>query len=346
VALPHGFEPAALASGPGESVIVVADGGADGRRVPRAVRLDGGAATELRVAPASYYGRRTVWHGLATAGDTVYAFGGRSGGAHGSTRWTTWAGTAEAPGLLREDVQTFETFGGPAAGGLSAVVAPPNGPPLLLGSRVGDGGSGLDVALWHYRDRRWIRRPSAGTSLAATPDQQPAAHGMTTRGAGLVIAGSVTTFADGVRTRPAVWTSPGTDGPWTQQMLPAAKDQLGEAQAAACDRDGSCLVTGYVGDRLAAWAVSVAGDVSSVAVPDVATDGAPALLAHRDAEGWAIAVPDASSGRSRVLVQDGARWRELDGPPGTVSGFVVADGSMWLSTGAADAAGLWRAPAS
>lgn len=341
VGLPPGFEPSLLAPGPGDAALVAADG--SGRRGPRLLEVDGGSTTEVPVTPASYYGRRSAWRGIATAGRRVYAFGGRSGGAHGNVRWTAWSGTLGPSGRLAEDVQDFETFGGPEAGGLSQIVAPAAGPALLLGSRVSASGAGLDIAVWAYDEGRWVRRPSTGTPLAAGDDQQPSASAITRRGDGLLIAGSITSFGDGVHTRPAIWTAPGSAGPWTPTVLPAPDDEVAGAASAACEPDGSCLVAGYAGERLAAWTVSATGSVVGIGLPDVPVGPAPATIGSYDGAGLAAVTVADPDGGSHVLVDGGSGWRELEVPSGTLTGFAVTERALWLATASPAGARLWTA---
>ncbi|WP_051549348.1 hypothetical protein [Nocardioides sp. URHA0032] len=339
VRLPRGFRPALLAAGPGDTVLVASDGHVSGRPGPRLLDVDGGDVHELPVSPASYYGRRVVWHGIAAADERLFAIGGRSGGAHGMTRWTAWSGSA--PDGLREDVQDFETFGGPSSGGIVGIVTPAGGPPLLVGSRVSDEGSGLDVAIWEYGDRTWLRRPSSGP-LAASDGAQPAAHGASVRGRGVVIAGSVTTFRDGVRTRPAIWTSPTDDGPWTRTLLPADGDDPAEAGSVACDPEGGCLIGGYAGDHLAAWRLSASGGVTVAGPPAVPAGPAPVRVATSHAAGrFAVAVSDPAGG-GQVLVEESGRWTRLGLPSAAVISVAQTTDSLWLVAACPDGACLWR----
>jgi len=345
VQLPAGFEPSLLAPGPGGRLVVAADGDADGRQAPRVLEVSGTEVTPVPVRPAGFYGRRTVWRGFATAGRAVYAFGGRSGGAHGNTRWTAWSGTVGPHSHLAEDVQDFETFGGPAAGGLSALVAPAGRPPILLGSRVSEAGSGLDVALWDLADGRWLRRPSTGTPLAAGDDQQPSAHALALRGDGLLVAGAITSFGDGVRTQAAVWTAPTTDGPWTSLPLPGDHDGASAAESATCAADGGCLVAGYAGDRLAAWTVPADGTATALDLPDVPAGPAPVRIELSSGEGRDALTVLAPDGTGRLLVRTGDTWQEASGPDGALDGCALAAGSLWCLTGSATDARLWRTTA-
>ncbi len=85
------------------------------------------------------------------------------------------------------------------------------------------------------------------------------ARGATSDRAGLLVVGSVTLLGDGsVTQRPAVWRSPGPDGPWTRTDLPG-DGALGEAHAAACDATGRCTVVGEVDGALRGWALGADG---------------------------------------------------------------------------------------
>jgi hypothetical protein len=254
--LPDGTAPSVLAAGPQDSLLVGQDGDPTGQPSPRLFRVTTGSLQEVPVRATSFYGRRAVWGGLTADGQTLYAFGGRSGGAHGNIRWTVWSGRSR----LAEDVQTFETFGGPTAGGLSAIAVTRGGDPVLVGSHVGARGSGLDLALWDRVGRRWVRRDSSDTALAADEDGQPSVHGMVRQGRGLLVVGSVTDLGgEKPRTLPAAWTSPAPRGRWTRHVLPGAGQPVAEAYGAACDRRGTCLVTGTDGGRLAGWRITAVG---------------------------------------------------------------------------------------
>jgi hypothetical protein len=345
--LPAGAAPSLLAAGPAGSLLVAQDGDPSGEPTPRLYRLTTERVRDVPVRVTSYYGRRAVWGGLAAAGRRVYAFGGRSGGAHGNTRWTVWSGSWSGSGSgLAEEAQTFETFGGPKAGGLSAIAVPRGGGPVLVGSHVSAQGSGLDIAVWDHVGRTWVRRDSSGTALTADDDGQPAAHGMVPQGRGLLVVGSLTDVSGPKpRTVPAAWTSPGPRGPWTRHLLPAAGAPVAEAYAAACDRRGSCLIVGTDGGRLAGWRISAAGRVTSAQLPRLEVDPAHVLAACPGAGGCAVAVTTTAYGApSRVLLGRGDHWIEAVGPPGVVTGWAAADGALWAVTTGPSGHALWSAP--
>jgi hypothetical protein len=338
--LPKGFDPSLITPAPNDSLLVSADGSPDGRRPPRLIAFHQGFFVPLTVVPTTYYGSRAAWRALATRGEEVFALGGRSGGAHGNTRWTAWSG---ARGSVREQPQLFETFGGPDAGGLAAVVVPDAGPPVIVGSRVAPDHSGLDIALWDDVGSRWVRRSSAGTALAASADQQPTVGGATRRRDGMLITGAITQVVGGrPRLVPAVWTAPTFAGPWTRTELPTPAPGVAEAQSATCDPDGSCLVVGYAEDHLALWRLSPSGEPSPVSVPKVAAGPDQTVLAPVGADGrHAIAVSAAEEGRSTVLLENAQGWRVVAGPPGAVTGFAEQDGTLWIVAATGSTTALW-----
>ena len=115
----------------------------DDTAAPGLVRLQGSTTTVLAVTPASGYGPEARWLSIAVddGGDLV-AVGGARGGAHANVRWTVWRGSTESG--LREEEQTFDTFGGWGAGDLVGAVAAPSGPAIVgsWGSRAGWPGRG------------------------------------------------------------------------------------------------------------------------------------------------------------------------------------------------------------
>ena len=312
VELPAGTAPSLLVPGPEGSLLVAIDAAADGSPGPRLLRVADGRVDQVPVRASTYYGQRTLWRGLVAYDGRLVAFGGRSGGAHGNPRWTTWSGR----GALREDPQPFTTFGGTRGGSLTGVVATPGGP-VLVGSRVSEDVPGLDVVLWDLVGRRWTQRSSAGTALAADAETQPSAHAATSGPGGVVVAGSLT---GGSRTRPVVWL-----GAERRVDLPAGDAVVAEADAVACD--GDCLVPGVADGRLVGWWVAPDGTVRPARLPAVRAEGALVAL-----DGSAVV----AAGR-QVLVEDGDGWTRTTAP-GPVTGVAVTGAARWVAT----ARGLWR----
>ena len=140
------------------------------------------------------------------------------------------------------------------------------------------------------------------------------ARGATSDRDGVLVTGSVTLLGDGsVTQRPAVWRSPGPDGPWTRTDLPG-EGSLGEAHAAACDDTGRCTVVGAVDGTLRGWTVGADGSVSALGLPGLAV-GEHDLLVAPLLDGGEPTVVLASGGLLRVLTVGGDGIREATGPP-------------------------------
>ena len=341
VEVPAGFAPSVLAPEPSGGLLVGSDGAGGGGHPPRLAVLHAGAGfVEVPVDATTYYGARARWTGVV-AGDRVYGLGGRSGGAHANVRWTAWSGTRTA---LREDPQTFETFGGVRAGGLESLVLAGDAP-VVVGSWTSDAG-GLEVATWTFHGRRWVRQPSTGTALASSEDRQASVRGAAARGPrGVLVLGAATVFGHGeVRMGASAWAASAPEGPWTRVDLPAPEGTaIAEAHAATCDQDGSCLVTGVIDGRLALWTLTSAGTPSLVAhaprpaLPSGATVPAPVRVGPT----WFVLVPGDAGRPAELLVGDGGTWAEAPAPDGVVRGFAAAGGRLYVTTAADGRSSLW-----
>jgi hypothetical protein len=220
---------------------------------------------------------------------------------------------------VRELPQPFATFGGWGAGALVSLVQTPSAP-VIVGSWE-SGGAGLDIALWHPKGERWVRAPSAGTSLASTATALVSARGATAAGDGVLVVGSVTLLGNEVRQRAAVWWSPGPDAKFSRTELPA-DGSLAEAHAASCSGTGRCAVVGVVDGRLRGWWVGAHGAVSPMGLPALAVGEHDLLCA-----------PLLSSGEASVLLASGGVLQVL-----TVSGGGSAGGSEGASGGGGESA--------
>jgi hypothetical protein len=100
------------------------------------------AARRVPLHPNSPYAKVADLASLAARGDEVVAIGAAHGGAHANFRWTVWAGSTQR---LDDYPQTFETFGGQSAGGLSNIVFTSDGP-VIAGTWAAKEGGGLDTA--------------------------------------------------------------------------------------------------------------------------------------------------------------------------------------------------------
>jgi hypothetical protein len=149
-----------------------------------------------------------------------------------------------------------------------------------------------------------VRASSAGTSLASSPTALVSARGATVDREGLLVVGSVTLLGDGgVTQRPAVWWSPGPQGPWVRTDLPG-DGVLGEAHAASCGEAGRCTVIGAFDGMLRGWTLTADGSVSVLALPALAV-GEHDLLTAPLLGGEGPTVVLASGGSLVVLTVSG-----------------------------------------
>ena len=244
----------------------------------------------------------------------VVALGATHGGAHANIRWTVWAGSTQR---LDEDPQTFETFGGPDAGGLLDIVATSDGPVIAGTWAAGEGG--LDAAVWLPRGRRWLRQESDGTALANTPQIQVNPRAASAAGAAMIFPGSVITFNDGVEQRAAIWTWPTRSSAWTLQQLPDAGTHS-EALSSRCAQ--TCWVSGHADGRVALWsfdpanATGTATRDSTLPSMEIDTDGpGPRTVLSGDRPG----VLFSHAGSTRLVVSDGHdSWQTFTAPAGSV----------------------------
>lgn len=332
ISLPGGVTPVTIQPMGGSLLVGARDETA--RMAPQLlVRSDAGWRS-IPLEPQSYYAARARWRTVATDGHRIFAVGDAPGGAHSNPRWTTWSGTANG---MREHVQTFETFGGWGAGGLTALTFWQH-QPLIVGSWSSDT-AGLDMVTWTTRGNDWVRHSSTGTALASTDNALNVLRSVGPDNAGNVIAGAVTRLGGGeVSLTPALWRRTAAAPSWSRIDLPAE----GESQATGAACQGSaCVAAGYDGDLLQVW--SVDGDtaqaeadlpalpVDSQSVALVGPQGAPqpAVLAY-------------SGGRSVVLQHTSGGWAPSAGPPGTPTTWAQARGHTFVITTAPDGhSSLW-----
>jgi hypothetical protein len=319
VDLPAGDVPVRLAAAGGDLVVAVRKGDK-----PGLVRHHDGENTELTLVPATGYGAQALWYSLSATGTEVLAVGGKRGGAHGNVRWSVWRGTT----TVREQPQTFSTFGGLGAGDLVDGVLPTSGP-LLVGTWQ-SASAGSDTALWKTDGTTWIRQSSAGTALESTRASLTFPMAAAADGADVVIAGW--RFADR-RQQPVVWTL--HDGTASVAPLPDA-GRLGVATSVTCT--DTCAIAGRVDGRLAVWRRSGnawrrVADVPNVPVGDQDRPPAPVgdTLVYAD------------RGVVRIATLDGD-VRDVSGPTGVVTAVARVDDTTYVLAGPDNNnQSLWRA---
>jgi hypothetical protein len=297
-----------------------------------------GSIREVPLTPRSGYAFEARWQSIASDGKRILAVGGAPGGAHSNTRWTVWAGTN---GGVTEIPQPFDTFGGWGAGDLIGPVLTSAGP-VVAGSWQG-AKSGLDAAIWLPERARWERQPSVESALESTPELLVGPRSATSAGAGVLLSGSALHLGDGkVRQSAAVWRSQRLGAGWARVDLPDSGAR-GEAVSAQCT-GSSCIVDGYVDNRLALWQLSPLAAVRIRDIPQVAAN--PGSLIPAPLTSGAVIIEVASDGPDVVvLAGEHHQWTLARGPVGRPAASALAGGWLYvISARAASQATLWRSP--
>jgi hypothetical protein len=323
VDLPESMSPRSLAAA-GPDLLVGGRSSVGGDHPVLAALAGEGAARTVRLKPRSPYAKVADLVSLDAEGSEAVALGAARGGAHSNFRWTVWRGTTDG---LVEHPQTFETFGGQSAGGLTDVVLTPDGP-VIAGTWSSASGRGLDAAVWLPEADRWVRQPSAGTPLANDDQVQVAPWAAAARGQTVIITGSLVTFPDGLRQAAAVWTWPSRADTWSVTELPEAGERS-EALAARCA--DTCWVSGYVDGQVALWQVGTGEPVREPLPGGLAVDGGTrTILTAAGRPG----VVFSQSGRSTLVVQNGTGWSTFAAPDGTVVDAIAVGDRVYAIFGA------------
>jgi hypothetical protein len=323
VDLPESMNPRSLAiSGP--DLLIGGRSSVGGDHPVLAAVAGNGAARSVPLKPNSPYAQVADLVSLDANGTEVVALGAAHGGAHSNFRWTVWRGTAAG---LVDYPQTFETFGGQSAGGLTDIVLTSAGP-VIAGTWSSASGKGLDAAVWLPSGNRWLLQPSAGTPLANSDPAQVAPWSAAASGQTMIITGSLITFTDGLQQTAAVWTWPSRSAEWSVTQLPDA-GKRSEALAARCAQQ--CWVSGYVDGQVALWQVG-AGEPVRKSLPDGWTvdGGTRTVLTGSGRPG----VVFSQAGRSTLAVETENGWSTFAAPDGTVVDAIAVGDRVYVILGA------------
>lgn len=335
VALPGGLAPASLTVADGELWI----GGRLPTALPGMAHGAGSTWTAVPIVAESTYARQADLVHVIVDGDSgPKAIGIATGGQHLLPRWTVWSW--DGTELVEKD-QTFETFGGLSAGGLTDMVATPDGP-RILGSWSPQNRY-IGIALWSLHGDVWVRDDVAALASTKTFQQLPAALDML--GNRLVIVGNSSSFEPGGNplSQQAMWVQNG-DGwlPWwTTTPTDTSNAILSDV---ACDTN-ECFVVGGAKQPSGQWALTVfratAGETVDSApegipeIPFSVTEPAPVIAA---ADG-AVAVLDHGSGQ--LLTRRDGEWSSRQRPPGTVLDAKIVGGALYVIIEADAVRTLW-----
>jgi hypothetical protein len=336
VVLPESMNPRSLAVS-GHDLLIGGRSSVGGDHPALAAIAGDGTTRSVPLKPNSPYAKTADLVSLDADASEVVALGAAHGGAHSNFRWTVWRGTAAG---LADHPQTFETFGGQSAGGLTDIVQTQAGP-VIAGSWSAASGKGLDAAVWLPKGDRWVRSPSAGTPLANTDLVQVAPWSAAAHGQGMVITGSLITFADGLQQTAAVWAWPSRSADWSVTRLPDA-GKRSEALAARCRK--TCWVSGYVDDQVALWQVGSGEPVRESLPSGLLVDGGTRTVVTADGRPGVVF---SRAGRSTLVIQNQTGWSTFAAPDGTVLDAITFGDRVYLILGA-DAATtrLWTVPLS
>lgn len=225
----------------------------------------------------------------------IVALGTARGGAHGNPRWTVWAGDANG---LREQPQTFETFGGWDAGGLASS-AYGRGGPILVGSWRAQSEPGFDICVWRLEGDRWVRLIDPDPASRATRTRQSSVTAVTTAAGGYVAIGSTTVLGTRSRSLPTAWFANRPVGPWHEIPLPSSGGhEIAQANAISCMAE-HCAIAGRNGADVVAWRLTLDGQAP--------TTSAPVPISHDVPQDAKLGVATAGPTRSWVAVSTGAR---------------------------------------
>ena len=323
VDLPESMNPRSLAiSGP--DLLVGGRSTSGGNHPVLAAVADNGAARSVPLKPNSPYAKVADLVSLDANGTEVVALGAAAGGAHSNFRWTVWRGNDKG---LVDYPQTFETFGGPSAGGLTDIVLTADGP-VIVGAWYSASGKGLDAAVWLPKGDRWLLQPSAGTPLANTDLVQVGPRSAAAGGHSVIITGSLITFENGLQQTAAVWTWPSRSAQWSVVRLPDA-GKRSEALSTQCAE--ACWVSGYVDGQVALWQVG-SGDPVRKPLPDgLMVDGGTRTVLTA---GGRPGVVFSQAGHTSLVVETEVGWSTFAAPDSTVRDAIALGDRVYAILGA------------
>jgi hypothetical protein len=202
---------------------------------------DGRSWTSLPVAPKDYWAKRSVLTSVACREDGSLAMiGGKSGGAHGNPRVSSWYQRED--GVFVDVIAGYTLYGGAEATNVSRIAAGPDGF-LITGNRV----SG--AAVWTSPDARGFELHDDVPELTNGADRVTLAIGQVHDGERWTVVGSAS-LTDRLARVPMAWTSP--DGlTWTDEDVPRTDDFNDLEQVAAVDN--GLVALGLRGQAYGVW---------------------------------------------------------------------------------------------
>ncbi len=341
IELPGDLRPASLTVAGGELWV----GGRSAGERPGMAHGSGTTWAEVPVVAESTYARQAdLVHVIVDGGHGPKAIGIATGGQHLLPRWTVWAWNGSA--LIEQD-QTFETFGGLSAGGLTDMAATPGGPRIL--GAWSPQNRYIGTALWSLHASTWRRDEI--TALASTKMLQQLPAAMDTMGERMVIVGTTSRFEPGGNpmSQQTMWLDVG--GTWAP-LWPTAPTATsnGVLSDVACEPGACWAVGGATTAPAARWQLTVyrvtadGGAVasSSEPVPDTefnVADPAPVVAIG----GGRVAVLDNHDGALWLRHLDG-QWVRGNRPPGSALDAGLIGGTLYVILERDGVRTLWSTP--
>ncbi|HEX2419648.1 MAG TPA: hypothetical protein VHJ83_16230, partial [Micromonosporaceae bacterium] len=279
--------------------------GADGESRPAGWRSeDGRTWTSLRFKPRWYWAHRNVVSAVACRDGQVAMVGGKSGGAHGNPRVSTWYPRQD--GVFTDVIAAFELYGGPRAVNVGRIAA---GDPgwMIVGNRM----SG--AAVWTSKDATDFSLVDSDPQLASDPTVDTSARDV------VYTAGSWTVVGSGlvkgqVAQVPMAWVS--ADGTtWERQEVRPHGKGYADLQRVAPYRDG-VMAAGIDGEAFAVWRrngtrwrrLGHFGEMD-------ASGSASAFISGLTVAGSGVVAAVSDGARYGLWASpDGNRWREVTVP--------------------------------
>ncbi|WP_117214305.1 hypothetical protein [Allorhizocola rhizosphaerae] len=261
--------------------------------------IDGSAWSPVRLVPKSYYGERSVLYAAACHDGKLVTIGGKSGGAHGNPRISTWY--QESTGALSEVEAYFELFGGNTMVRAARMAGGPRGW-MIAGSRTGG------AAVWTSADATSFTLREDVPELRSDQRGSTWATDVVATAEGWLLSGGVRQRIDG---DPLLWTS--ADGVSWSRLSPPATGEHEEIQRLLA-RDGVVYGLGLKGRSFAVWRVE------SGTAKIIGTFGEHASTGVASAVSFGrIAVVSTGTEYELWSSTDLERWRRVSGPAGAMS---------------------------
>ena len=209
---------------------------------------DGTTWTSRPVEPTDYWAQRSVLSSVACQEDgTLAMIGGKSGGAHGNPRVSSWYERDD--GVYVDVIAGYTLYGGAEATNVSRMAAGPDGF-LISGNRV----SG--AAVWTSPDALEFELHDDVHELANSAGRVTLAIGQVHDGEEWTLVGSAS-LTDRLARVPMVWTSP--DGlAWTEERVPRT-DEFNDLEQVTPVGDGLVAV-GLRGQAYGVWTRDADGE--------------------------------------------------------------------------------------